>query len=160
MLAEGDHAPAFELPDLSGQSQRLEAEPREPVLLVFWKPSCRTCHIAFPYLKRLRETYPKGWRLLAVSQDAEPATRRFAEQYGLPFPVLLEGEGWPVSNQYDPEATPTSFLIGPNGSIELVSVGFDKAELNEIARRIAERLDLEPVTIAEDGDGNPRFRPG
>jgi peroxiredoxin len=162
MLTAGDHAPSFDLPDLQGRRHRLEeALAAGPALAVFWKAACATCHLAFPYLQRLSEAYPgSGWRLLAVSQDGADTSRDFVEEHALTFPVLIEGEGWPVSRQYDPEATPTLFLIAPDGAIDLMSVGFDKAELNEISRRLAEALGREPVVIAEDGDGNPPFKPG
>ena len=162
MLSAGDRAPAFELPDLEGRRHRLEdALARGPALAVFWKPACGTCHLAFPYLQRLAEAYrPGGWRLLAVSQDGVEASGDFARQYGLTFPVLIEGEGWPVSREYDPEATPTFFLIGQDGIVEMASVGFDKEALNQISRRLAERLGEAPRVIAEANDGKPPFKPG
>ncbi len=162
MLSEGEHAPDFELPDLEGRRHALEtALARGPALAVFWKPRCDTCDLVFPYLQRLADAYPSDrWQLLAVSQDSAERSADFARRYGLTFPVLVEGEGWPASRQYDPEATPTLFLIGPDGTIEMTSVGFHKEELNEIARRLAEHLDEPPQVIAEADDGNPPFRPG
>ncbi len=162
MLTAGDRAPAFDLPDLDGDRRSLAGTVAGgPVLAVFWKASCDTCHLAFPYLQRLAEEYPGGgWQLLAVSQDGERVSRAFATQHGLTFPVLIEGDGWPVSQQYDPDATPTLFLIAPDGSIEFTSVGFHKGDLNEIARRLAEHLGKDPRVIAEDGDGQPPFKPG
>ena len=162
MLSAGDRAPAFDLPDLEGRRHRLEDTlARGTALAVFWKPTCGTCHLAFPYLQRLVEAYPdRGWRLLAVSQDGDGPSGEFAEEHGLTFPVLIEGDGWPVSKQYDPEATPTFFLIGRDGVIEMTSVGFDKADLNQVARRLAEHLGETPRLIAEDNDGNPSYKPG
>jgi peroxiredoxin len=162
MLTVGEQAPGFELPDLEGRRHRLEAVlGRGPVLAVFWKPDCGTCHLAFPYLQRLTEAYPSGaWQILAVSQDSAEASSDFARRYGLTFPTLIEGDGWPASHQYDPDATPTCFLIGRDGVIEMTSVGFDKADLNEISRRVGEHLGEAPRVIAQEDDGNPPFRPG
>lgn len=162
MLTTGERAPNFDLPDLQGRRHRLEdVLAQGPALAVFWKPACGTCHLAFPYLQRLAEAYaPNRWQLLAVSQDGAQASGDFARQHGLTFPVLIEGEGWPASHQYDPEATPTLFLIGPDGAIEITSVGFDKEGLNGISRRLAEHLGETPQVIAEENDGNPPFRPG
>ncbi len=162
MLSAGDRAPDFDLPDLAGRRHRLEdALQRGPALAVFWKSGCNTCDLAFSYLQRLAVAYPEGrWQLLAISQDGAQASEEFARQHGLTFPILIEGEGWPVSQQYDPEATPTFYLIEPDGVISMTSVGFHKQELNEISRRIAERLGEPPQVIAEEDDGNPPFRPG
>jgi peroxiredoxin len=160
MLSAGDRAPPFELPDLEGRPHKLDGA-RGPALAVFWKPDCGTCHLAFPYLQRLAEAYPPdGWQLLAVSQDGARASEAFVREHALTFPVLLDGDGWPASRAYDPEATPTLFLIGPDGTIEATSVGFDKADLNEIAARIAAHLGRPPELIAPEDDGNPPFKPG
>jgi len=162
LLSQGDRAPQFELPDLGGGVQSL-ARTLEggPALVIFWKPECNTCHLAFPYYQRLVQAYPGGgWQLLAVSQEGRSESEAFAQEYGLTFPVLLEGDGWPVSRDYDPDATPTAFLIRADGLIELVSAGFAKDDLNEISRRLAERLGVAPQTVAPADDGNPRLRPG
>jgi peroxiredoxin len=158
MLKRGDRAPPFELPDLEGKLWRLNGT---PAVVVFWKPACVTCHLAFPYLERLAQAYPQGgWRLLAVSQDSPAASRVFAEELGVTLPLLIESEGWPVSQQYDPEATPTLFFVDQDGTIALTSIGFDKAELNEASRLLAERLGVAPQEIAPEDDGNPFFKPG
>ena len=160
MLQVGERAPAFELPDLEGKLYRSEDKPG-PVVAVLWKSACGTCDVAFPYLQRLAEAYPSdGWQLLAVSQDGLEESASFARQHGVTFPVLIEGEGWPVSQQYDPDATPTLFLIGPDRTIEMTSAGFHKGELNEVSRRVAEHLGEPPRVIAEENDGNRPFRPG
>lgn len=162
MLVAGDQAPPFELPDLQGRTRRLaDALERGPVLVVFWKSDCETCDVAFPYLQHLTDVYStERWELLAVSQEGAKESADFAREQGLSFPVLIDGDGWPVSKQYDPEATPTLFLIAPDGAIQMTSVGFHKQELNEIAGRLAEYLGEPARAIALEDDGNPPFKPG
>lgn len=162
MLAAGDRAPGFELLDLAGKRHRLgENGAAGAAVVVFWKPACPTCDLSAPYLQRLADAYPaKGWRLLAISQDRSEATAAFVKEHALTFPILIDEEGWPVSNQYDPEATPTLFFVSDGGVIEMTSVGFHKEELNEVSRRLADHLGLPAKVIAEADDGNPPFRPG
>jgi peroxiredoxin len=162
MLKTGQKAPAFDLPDLEDKRHSLEhVLARGPALAVFWKPGCGTCHLAFPYLQRLAEAYPSdGWTLLSISQDSAQASGDFARQYELTFPTLIDGDGWPVSHEYDPDATPTFFLIDRDGTVEMTSIGFDKGDLNEVSRRLAEHLGEAPRVIAEEDDGNPPFKPG
>jgi hypothetical protein len=38
--------------------------------------------------------------------------------------------------------------------------GFNKADLNALAERIAGHLGVQPAVVAERDDGNPDFRPG
>ena len=105
MLAAGARAPEFDLPDLNGERHSLAtALENGPVLAIFWKPKCGTCTWAFPYYQRLVEAYPDApWQVLAVSQGDAESTAAFAREHSLTFPVLLEGEGWPASRQYDPD---------------------------------------------------------
>ncbi len=162
MLAARDRAPDFELPDLSEQPYRLaDALGQGPVLIVFWKTTCKTCDVAFPYLQRLADAYEGSrWQLLGISQEGAAESAAFAERYGVTFPVLIDGEGWPVSKEYDPEATPTMFLIDPDGVVEAASVGFSKADLNDMSARVATHLGRAAAVVARDDDGGPPFMPG
>ena len=158
----GDQAPPVELPTVDGRRRSLLADLSQgPVLLVFWKTTCRTCDLTFPYLNKLVLAYGEsGWRLWAVSQDPPKQSAEYGRRFHVLGEVLVDGEGWPASLAYDPSATPTLYLVAPDGRVEAVSVAFNKEELNDVSRRLAAHLGREPVTVAEPGDGNPDFRPG
>ncbi len=162
MLKAGDRAPAFRLRDLEGGEHALEqALASGPAVLVFWKSDCTTCDLIFPYLGSLAEAYGgDGWHLWAVSQDDADASRAFVQKHGASFDVLVDASGWPVSRAYDPAATPTLFLVGAGGVVQKTSVGFSKADLNEMSRRLAESLETSSVVVAPADDGQPDFRPG
>jgi peroxiredoxin len=162
VLKVGDRAPAFGLKDLEGGERVLErALASGPAVLVFWKSDCATCDLIFPYLASLAEAYGRdGWHLWAVSQDDAEASRAFVRRHGAAFDVLVDGSGWPVSRAYDPDATPTLFFVGAGGVVEETSVGFSKADLNAMSRRLAESLETSPVVVAPADDGQPDFRPG
>lgn len=160
MLDAGEAAPDFELPALDGTRFRLADALRSgPVLLAFFKSECRTSDLLFSYLPRFASAYP-GLTLWAVSQDATDESREFVASHGVDFPVLLDGEGYPVSRTYDPPATPTFFLIGADGRVELASAAFSKDDLNRASRWLAAADGREAAVIAPDDDGNPPFRPG
>jgi hypothetical protein len=74
--------------------------------------------------------------------------------------LVDEPEEWAVSHAWDPPATPTLFLIGRDGRVEAVTWGFNKADLNEMAERIARHLGEPPKLVAQRDDGNPDARPG
>ncbi len=161
-LVAGDQAPTFVLSTPEGQSHSLpEALRRGPVLAVFLKTTCGTCDLLIPYLNRLVEAYAgDGWHLWAISQDGASSSRAYADRHGARFPLLVDEPGWPVSRAYDPPATPTLFLIGPDGRVEEASAGFTKDDLNAISKGLATHLGRPPATVAEADDGQPSFRPG
>ncbi len=162
-LEVGDVAPNFALPDRAGQPHILNDALRQgPVLLVFWKVGCATCRLSFPYLERLHQAYPGGrWQVWGVGQDDVAAVDTFLHRVGpVTFPLLLDYPGYVVSRQYDPVATPTLFLIAPDGRIVQTSAGFSKADLNALSQRLATDLGVAPVVVAPADDGNPPFKPG
>ncbi|MCC6173867.1 MAG: TlpA family protein disulfide reductase [Chloroflexi bacterium] len=162
MLDAGDHAPDFTLVDATGQSQRLaDALARGPVVLAFMKADCATCTLAFPYLERLHHAYtPVGWTIWGISQNPARAAQWFAGRTGVTFPMLIDGEGFPVSHAYDPPATPTIFYIDRGGMVRSGHYGFSKSDLNALAEQVAAEIGEQPVIVAPLDDGNPEFKPG
>ena len=162
MLEADSRAPDFTLDDYTGTTRNLSSALSEgPSVLAFLKADCAVCQLAFPYLERLRQTYPgPDWQIWGISQHQARAAEAFAKRNGVTFPILIDAEGLPVSNAYDPPATPTIFLVGQDGTIQSVHSGLSKNELNALAGRIARMVGQEPVVIAPPDDGKPSFRPG
>jgi peroxiredoxin len=163
-LSVGAQAPDFTLSGIDGKQYSLSAALEQgPLLAVFIKTTCPVCDLTMPYLNRLTETYgAQGWQLWVVSQDDQQTSRHYAQDFGATFPLVVDdpADGWAVSRAYDPPATPTLFLIGPDGQVQLSGQGFSKADLNAIGERIAGHLGVQPTVVAERDDGNPDFRPG
>lgn len=135
MLAVGDKAPEFLLGGLDGSKKSLADLLRDgPVLLAFFKVSCPTCQLAFPFLDRIGKG---SLRVVAISQDTERATLQFHQTYGISLPTLLDRQedGYPASNGFGIEFVPTMFLVEPDGVISTVVEGFRKADLESIGMR-------------------------
>jgi hypothetical protein len=47
--------------------------------------------------------------------------------------LLLDEDGYPVSNGYGLTTVPTLFLIEPDGSIRISTVGFNRRDIEEMA---------------------------
>jgi peroxiredoxin len=161
-IEAGATAPDFSLSGIDGDTYSLsDALSRGPVVLVFFKTTCGTCNLAFPYVNRLHDAYPgDDWSLWAVAQDPPAEAGSYASTLGMTYPVLPDADGYVVSKAYDPPATPTLFLIDRGGDVVQETTGFSKADLNSLAAALAERLGAEPAVIALAGDGNPDFKPG
>jgi peroxiredoxin len=163
-LSVGAQAPDFTLSGIDGKQYSLSAALKQgPLLIVFIQTACPVCDLTMPYLNRLTEAYAdQGWQLWVISQDDQQASQRYAQRFEASFPLVVDdpADGWAVSCAYDPPATPTLFLVGPDGRVQFSGQGFSKADLNAIAERIAGHLGVQPAVVAERDDGNPDFRPG
>jgi len=161
VLDVGMSAPEFTLEDIEGRRRSLhEALASGPALLVFFKTTCATCDLTFPYVNRLRQTYPGGWHLWAVSQDAPEKSMQYARRLDVRYPVLLDAPDYTVSRLYDPPATPTFFLVDDDGRVAYSTHGFAKDDINQIARLIAGYVGATAQIIARADDGKPPFKPG
>lgn len=132
----GGQATGFTLASLDGGKQSLQELLRSgPVLLAFFKISCPTCQLTFPYLSRISGG---GIRFVGISQDNESLSRAFAQRFGVNFAVLLDeaAEGYPVSNAYRITHVPTMFLIESDGTIIESFTGFSRADLERLAARV------------------------
>jgi len=162
-LAAGTKAPDFELKTLDGKRFSLSEElARGPVALSFFKVSCPVCQYAFPYLERLHRAYrQKGYTLVGVSQNDAKETAAFNKEFGVTFPVLLdELSRYPVSNAYGLTNVPTLFWIASVGEIEVSSVGWLKADLEEINRKMAEAGKISVTPVFKPGEDVADFRAG
>jgi peroxiredoxin len=156
----GETAPAFTLSGIDDKLYGLEKDGARLTLAVFFKTTCPTCMMAWPYVERLYQQFRgTGLAVWGISQDARDVSTEFASRHGSTFPILIDRD-WRVSREYDPEFVPTLFLIDPNGQIIDTVVAFDKAGLNRLAQTVAARLDVSAVEIAPPDDGTPAFKPG
>lgn len=154
MLKTGATAPDFALPDLDGTRHTLaDLIGRGPALLAFFKASCPTCQFTMPFLER----GANAGRLpvCGISQDNAGTTADFHKRYGLTFPTLLDSsaEGYVASNAYKLTHVPTMYLVEPDGRIGWASIGFVKAELDELNRRFDAGMFLP-------GEKLPERKPG
>jgi peroxiredoxin len=155
-------APAFTLPGVHGQNYSLaEAMKKGPVVAAFFKVSCPVCQFTFPFLERLYEAYGDSKATFwGISQDDARDTREFNQEFGVKFPVLIDEDGYPVSNQYGLTNVPTVLLIGPDGKTIVSAVGFDKAALEKINSEVARFTGKPEQPLFLPGEVIPDYKPG
>jgi peroxiredoxin len=150
MIQPGVAAPAIELPDIQGTTQTpLGGLSNGPVVLVFYKTSCPTCQLTFPFLERLAASA----NLVAVSQDDARDSREFNQRCGVTFPTLLDARPYPVSNAYQITNVPSLFIIESDGRVSFAVHGFNKAALEKLGDRFG-------VPVFSEPDHVPDLRPG
>lgn len=160
-VAAGRKAPSFALRGLDGQQYALaEALKKGPVLAAFFKVSCPTCQLALPFLNRLHEGFGHSAAIWGISQDDAHDTKEFRDEFDLTYPLLLDDDGYPVSNAYGLTNVPTLVLIAPDGTARISFHGFDKAGMEQISAELAQLTGSPPVQVFHPHELVPDFKPG
>ncbi len=116
-LPAGTPAPEFTLPDLNGESHRLEDFRNKRVLLVFSDPNCGPCDALAGDLVRLQQAHAtNNLQIVMITRGTPKENEVKAKEHGITFPVLLQNR-WEVSKEYAMFATPVGYLIDENGVI-------------------------------------------
>lgn len=133
MLAEGDKAPSFSLPDQNGEKVKLSDLKGETVVLYFYPradtPGCTTqaCGV-----RDRKADYEKaGARVIGISPDEVGAIDKFAGKYDLGFTLLADADHavaekygtWVEKSMYGKKymgVQRATFIIGPDGKIAKV----------------------------------------
>ncbi len=161
-IVAGNPAPNFSLKSLDGKQYCLADTLRKgPVVLSFFKVSCPVCQFTFPFIERLFQRYKSDdVTFVGVSQDNGKDSRDFAKEFDVTFPVLTDEANYPVSNAYGLSMVPTIFLVEPDGTVKVSSMGFVKADLETIADSLADRRNLTRTPVFMKTESVPTIKPG
>jgi peroxiredoxin len=162
-LNAGVVAPDFTLPTVQGGQVSLrETLAKGPVVVVFFKKSCPVCQYALPFLERVYQANrAANVTVLGIAQDDARDTKKFMREYGVTFPVALDDPAnYAVSNAYGLTNVPTIFYIAPGGEIEVACVGWSKADVEAINRKLAEHREQAPAPLWRKGEEIQDFRAG
>jgi thioredoxin-dependent peroxiredoxin len=133
VLAEGDKAPSFTLPDQNGEKVKLSDLKGETVVLYFYPradtPGCTTqaCGVR----DRSADYKKAGARVIGISPDEVGAIDKFAGKYDLGFTLLADADHsvaekygtWVEKSMYGKKymgVQRATFIIGPDGKIARV----------------------------------------
>lgn len=165
-LQAGDQAPDLTTPypDTDGVEVVLADALRQgPLLLGIYKSSCGASKAMMPMLNRFAERYGTfGLQVFGIAQDSPNVTRSFMRRSGIDYPVLIEGDEFPISIAFDIFATPTVYLIRQDGTIAYTTMGFLRVQLEEISAAVASVLGVatQPIIDQELDEAVALFVPG
>lgn len=122
MLAPGDTAPAFELPDHDGRLVSLEQLLADGPLLLFFYPADFTpicTREVCLFRDRHADLSAAGVSLAGISPNDSDSHARFRERYGLNYPLLADPEkfairAFGVTGPLRIGVRRASFVIGPD----------------------------------------------
>jgi peroxiredoxin len=94
------------------------------VLVNFWASWCLECGPEMEALERLhRDLAPQGLAVVGVNaRENAPAARRYAQQAGLSFLLVLD-PGGAINERYGVVGIPTTFLVARDGRAVAFGVG-------------------------------------
>ncbi|WP_169338748.1 redoxin domain-containing protein [Heyndrickxia acidiproducens] len=121
-LVKGTAAPGFSLQGLNQKTIRLSDFKGKKVLLNFWATWCPPCKKEMPMLEQFYKKHQSEFTVIAVNLDTGADVKRFAKNYGLTFPVLLD-KNQETSHAYNVMALPTTYLLDENGKILDIQIG-------------------------------------
>ena len=128
-------AVASEFTTITGEKLAMKELRGKPVLVTFWATTCGSCMAEIPHLIDLYQRFhPKGFEIIAVAMAYDPPSQvvAMAKDKNLPYPIALDVSGKHAEDFGGIWGTPTTYLIGADGTISWDTVGqFEPAELAE-----------------------------
>lgn len=138
-LAVQEKAPDVSFIKLDGSTVSLKALRGKVVMVNFWATSCTTCVGEMPQMVATYNRYKnQGLDFVAVAMSYDPPNYviNFTETRKLPFAVALDAQDKLASAFGDVKLTPTTFVIGKDGTILKRYVGEPQfAELHQLLEK-------------------------
>lgn len=125
-------SPDLSLIDTSGNQVSLKDYRSQVVLVNNWATWCPPCRAEMPTLKAYFEAHrEQGFTVIAI-EAGEPAAEvvKFAEEYGLTFPVWVDPEQKALS-AFRNMALPNSYVMDRRGQVRLAWTGEINREMLE-----------------------------
>jgi len=154
----GQPAPRFTLELLDGgQVNIADHMDKDVVILDFWATWCGPCRRAMPIIVEVANEYEDQAVVLYGVNLREPPEkiRGFLTEEGLELAVALDSEG-EVGDQYGADAIPRTVIIGKDGLVKFVHVGFSP-DLKETLTADLDSLLAGAPDIYTEWDVDPRL---
>jgi len=137
----GALAPDFSLVDVNGKVVTLKQFRGKVVFLDFWAPWCDPCREELPALDALYKKYSNdGLEIIGIDIDSsEKLLTEFLQKVPVMFTVLIDKKGV-IRRGYNFRTLPTAFIIGKDGVIRYMQMGYGKEFLQIYEKQINELL--------------------
>jgi thiol-disulfide isomerase/thioredoxin len=132
---KGQKAPEIALKTLDGKSVMLSSMKGKVVLVDMWATWCPPCRKSLPHVQEVsanRELAGQGLVVWAVNAAEEPGTvRKFLDENKYTFTVPMDAQRQ-VGKAYQVRGIPTTLIVGRDGKVADVFVGFGDGSAEKI----------------------------
>ena len=148
LVGNPDPAPDFKLDTFEGKPLSLAEYKNKVILLNFWATWCGPCRAEIPDLVQLQNKYKDQLQIigLVVDDDDPDAIKKFADQFGINYPVAIATDALRVEYGGIP-ALPTSFLLDAQGRVVQKHEGLHDPVLYEVEIRALLGLPIGNVKV-------------
>jgi peroxiredoxin len=153
----GEAAPAFQTIGLDEKPIDIAAHVGKNVILLdFWATWCGPCVQAMPEVDGVAKKFAERglvFYAVNVAEDAE-TIKEFLKTSKLEVPVAMDADG-KITESYGVEGIPQTVLIGKDGKVQVVHVGFSDNLADELSQQVEDLLagkDLAAEVLAKSKD--------
>ena len=131
------------LSGVAGAAENLQLDEYEGkvVMLDFWASWCVPCRRSFPWMNEMQQKYAdRGLVVIAVNLDNNSDdAASFLQEYPAKFQIVYDTNK-ELARQFEVQAMPSSFLIGRDGKLADMHLGFKVKQQDEYEAAILEAL--------------------
>jgi thiol-disulfide isomerase/thioredoxin len=142
-IKQGDHAVELDATAANGKHFRLKDMAGKWVLFTFGASWCQPCHKELPAWDKIAPKFAGKLLFVAVNINTkQDEGKQFLDSLKLKhiFPVFLPDENSPALKAYDPDRMPSTFVIDPQGNIQLIEYGYNAGDEDKLAAKLADLI--------------------
>jgi thiol-disulfide isomerase/thioredoxin len=125
----------------TAESLQLDEYEGKVVMLDFWASWCVPCRRSFPWMNQMQHKYAdRGLVVIAVNLDnVSDDAASFLREYPAKFRIYYDTDKT-LAREFEVQAMPTSYLIGRDGKLADMHLGFKVKQQDEYEAAILEAL--------------------